>query len=138
MIIKGKLIKCKREVKVFKGKETKEQLYITVAEVDLTKEQLKELNDAFADAGKKFTPDWVTDPKGYVNLKTEFELPCKDLEGEKHDSIEKFVKDFAWVGADVQVSLNVKDGAVYPVAVVFKSTGKAFDPFAEFDNDEED
>lgn len=140
MVIKGKLITCKRQVKEFNGKSTKEQLYITVAEASLSKEKLGELADAFKESGKKFTPDWVKNFNGYVNLKTEFDLPCKDLEGEAHDSIEDFVKDskFPWMGAEVKISIQIKEGAVYPNSLIFISEGKPYDPFAEFDNDEED
>ena len=138
MVIKGKLITCKRQVKEFKGKEVKEKLYITLAEVELSEEKKAELLAAFKDAGKKFTPSWLTDFEGYVNLATEYELPCKDLEGEVHDSIEIFVKSFPYMGAECKVSLNVKEGAVYPNSLVFLSEGKQFNPFAEFDDETED
>lgn len=140
MVIKGKLITCKRQIKEFKGKETKEKLFITLAEADLSKEKLSELKDAFKDAGKNFTPGWVKDFEGYVNLSTEFDLPCRDLDLETHDSIEDFIKDskFPWMGAEVKISLNIKEGAVYPNSLIFISEGKPYDPFAEFDNDEED
>lgn len=140
MVIKGKLITCKRQVKEFKGKETKEKLFITLAEVELSKEKKAELAEAFKDAGKNFTPAWVKDFEGYVNLATEYELPCKDLEGEVHDSIEKFIKEsgFPYMGAEVKVSVNIKEGAVYPNSIMFISEGKPFNPFAEFDNEEED
>ena len=138
MIVKGKLITCKRDVKEFKGKKGDEALYITLAEVDLSKDQKKDLEEAFKDAGAKFTPEWVKDFSGYVNVKTQYPLPCRDLEGEDHESIELFIKGFAWMGADVQLSLNIKEGAVYPNALIFKSVGKAFNPFAEFDKDGEE
>ena len=138
MIIKGKLIVCKREVRKFDGKEQKEQLYITLAETKLTEKQLEELKEAFKDSGKSFTPEWVKNFEGYVNLKTEFALPCKDPDGEKHESIEEFVKTFPWLSAPVKVSINLKEGAIYPQAIVFEGEGKDFNPFAEFDNDEED
>lgn len=138
MIVKGKLITCKREVKEFKGKKGDESLYITLAEVELSKDQKKELESAFKDAGPKFTPEWVKDFNGYVNVKTQFDLPCRDLDGEDHDSIESFIKGFAWMGADVQLSLNIKEGAVYPNAIIFKSAGKKYNPFAEFDKDGEE
>lgn len=140
MIIKGQLITCKREVKEFKGKKNdKENLYITLADVKLSDKQLDELNECFKDSGAKFTPDWVKNPSGYVNLKTEYALPCRDLEGNEHDSVEEFIKTFAWVGATVLVSVKLKEeGAVYPNAIVFKGEGKAYNPFAEFDNDDED
>ena len=72
MIIKGKLITCKRQVKEFKGKEVKEKLYITLADVELSDKKMKELQEAFQEVGKKFTPSWLTKFEGYVNLATEF------------------------------------------------------------------
>lgn len=138
MIIKGNLITCKRQVKEFKGKETKEKLFITVADVELSDKKLKELKDAFKDAGKNFTPDWIKNFKGYVNVSTEFELPCRALDGAEHSSIEEFIKEFPYMGAEVKLSLNVKEGAVYPNSIMFLGEGKPYNPFAEFDNDEED
>ena len=140
MIIKGKLITCKRETKEFKGTTTKEKLYVTLAEVSLSDDKMKELKEAFKDSGKKFTPKWITDFKGYVNLATEFSLPCKDLDGNEHNSIEEYIKEskFPYMGAEVKASLNVKDGAIYPNGVMFMSEGKSYNPFAEFDNDDED
>lgn len=140
MVIKGKLITCKREQKEFKGKVSKEKLYVTLAEVELSKKKKDELTEAFKDAGKNFTPAWVKKFEGYVNLATEFELPCKDLEGNEHESIEDYIKEskFPYMGAEVKASLNVKDGAVYPNSIIFLSEGKPYNPFAEFDNDEED
>lgn len=140
MVIKGKLITCKRQKKEFKGNETKEKLYVTLAEVKLSDEKMAELKEAFKDAGKNFTPDWVKDFKGYVNLATTFELPCRDLQGLDHASVEDFITDehFPYMGAEVKCSVNVKEGAVYPNSIIFLSEGKPFDPFAEFDNDDED
>lgn len=140
MVIKGKLITCKREQKEFKGKTSKEKLYVTLAEVELSKKKKDELTEAFKDAGKTFTPAWVKKFEGYVNLATEFELPCKDLEGNEHESIEDYIKEskFPYMGAEVKASLNVKDGAVYPNSIIFLSEGKPYNPFAEFDNDDED
>ena len=140
MVIKGKLITCKREVKEFRGKASKEKLYVTLAEVELSKKKKDELTEAFKDAGKNFTPAWVKKFEGYVNLATEFELPCKDLEGNEHESIEDYIKEskFPYMGAEVKASLNVKDGAVYPNSIIFLTEGKLYNPFAEFDNDEED
>lgn len=140
MVIKGKLITCKREVKEFKGKVSKEKLYVTLAKVKLSDEKMKEIQAAFQDAGKNFTPAWVKKFEGYVNLATEFELPCKDLEGNEHESVEGYIKEskFPYMGAEVKVSLNVKDGAVYPNSIIFLTEGKPYNPFAEFDNDDED
>lgn len=135
MIINGKLIACKREVKEFdKKRRSEEKLFITLAEVELEDKQLEEFKEAFKDSGKNFTPDWVKDFKGYVNVSTKYELPFRDLEGNEFNSIEvSIASGLAWVGADVKMSLNIKEGAIYPNSIVFMSDGKAFNAFAEFD-----
>lgn len=139
MIIKGKLVVCKREKKEFEKGRSKEGLFITLAEAQLNDKKQKELTDAFKEAGPKFTPAWIKKFDGYVNVSTTFELPYMDLEGEKHDSIEAGINDgLKWMGADVALSLNIKDGAVYPNSIKFLGEGKAFNAFAEFDNEEED
>lgn len=143
MIIKGKLIRCKREEKEVRDKKGKahkidEALWITLAEVNLSEKKLDELKEAFKESGDQYTPDWVKNFNGYVNIKTKYELPCRDLQGVEYPSIEVFIKEHAWLSADVSLSLNIKEGAVYPNAIIFESEGKPFNPFAEFDNDEED
>ena len=140
MVIKGKLITCKRQVKQFEKAETKNKLWITLAEVELSDKKKAELAEAYKDSGKKFTPDWLKDFKGYVNLSTDFELPCKDPDGNEYHSIERFITEdkFPFMGAECKVSINIKDGAVYPNSLIFLGEGKPFNPFAEFDNDDED
>lgn len=148
MVVKGKLITCKREVKEFGKRQSEEKLWITLAEAELTPEQVKELEEAFKDAGKNFTPAWVKKFEGYINVSTQYDLAyilgkaVKEVHPEteeKGDSVLKLIKDgFPYIGADVKLSLNVKEGAVYPVAVKFLSEGKPFNPYAEFEDDEED
>ena len=132
MIIKGKLIKCARSVKEFKGKAQPEKLYITLAEV---KKLDDEIVEAFKDAGKTFTPDWVKNFEGFVNLATQYELPTRDLKDQEYEDVLSFIsdKEFPWMGAEVGVSVNVKKGAIYPKAIKFYSEGTEFDAFSEFD-----
>lgn len=138
MILKGKLIKCKREVKEFKKGKSEEKLFITLSDVNISDDKMEELKEAFKDAGKQFTPDWIKNFEGYVNVSTKFELPVRLLDGNDCMSIEDAIADgLKFVGADVKMSINVKEGAVYPNAIVMLSEGAAFDPFAEFDNEEE-
>lgn len=139
MIIKGKLIQCKREVKEFdKKRKSEEKLFITLAEAEVTETQMAELKNAFADSGAKFTPDWIKNFDGYVNLSTKYELPFRDVEKNEYNSIEAAIAGgLKWMGADVKVSINVKEGALYPNAILFLSEGKAFNAFAEFDEEEE-
>ena len=132
MIIKGKLIKCARSVKEFKGKAQPEKLYITLAEV---KKLDDEIVEAFKDSGKTFTPEWVKNFEGFVNLSTQYDLPARDLKDRQFDSVLDMFADenFPWMGADVGVSVNVKKGAIYPKAIKFYTEGKEFDAFSEFD-----
>ncbi len=149
MVVKGKLITCKREVKEFGKRQSEEKLWITLAEAEITPEQVKELEEAFKDAGKNFTPAWVKKFEGYVNVSTQYDLAyvlgkavresTNDEYDEKGDSVLALIKaGFPYIGADVKLSLNVKEGAVYPVAVKFLSEGKPFNPYAEFEDDDED
>lgn len=144
MIIKGKLISCKREAKRFttkKGKkvETDERLNLSLAEVTLSEEKKAELLEAFAEAGDKFTPGWLKDFKGYINLATNFDLPARDDSGHTFDSVEDLIADgYPWMGAVVKLAINVKEGAIYPAAITFVEEGKQFNPFEAFDNEDED
>ena len=132
MIIKGKLIKCARTVKEFKGKAQPEKLYLTLAEV---KKLDDEIIEAFKDSGKTFTPDWVKNFEGFVNLATQYDLPARDLKDRQFDSVLDMFADeqFPWMGAEVSVSCNVKKGAIYPRAIKFYTEGVEFDAFSEFD-----
>lgn len=149
MVVKGKLIIAKREVKNFGKRDTEEKLWITLAEAELTDEQKEELEAAFKDAGKNFTPAWVKKFEGYVNVSTQYELPymlgkavreaTNDEYDEKGDSLLTLIKaGFPYIGADVKLSLNVKEGAVYPLSIKILSEGKPFNPFSEFEDDDED
>ncbi len=134
MIIKGKLIKCNRAKKTFKGHEGDSKLYITLAEAEITDEQFEELTKAFAESGKQFTPEWVKKFEGFANFATKFELPCESVNGKRSDSVEGEIADgLKWFAADVELSIAVKTGALYPQAIRFKTVGKDIDAFAEFD-----
>lgn len=140
MIIEGTLIKCKREVKEFKdGSKSDEKLFLTLSEVELSEEQLAELKEAFKDSGKKLTPDWVLDPKGYVNVSTKYALPVRAAYLEpikEYNSVEKEIEEgLLVIGAKVKLSMNVKEGAVYPQALILLTEGNARNPFAEFDKE---
>lgn len=148
MIIKGKLITCKKEVKEFEKRQTEEKLWITLAEATLSDEQKEELNEAFKDAGKKFTPEWVKNFNGYVNVSTQFDLAYRlskslaeklsDFDEEGQSVLDLIKVGFPYMGAEVKLSLKVQEGAVYPNAIKFLTEGNAFNPFAEFDDEDED
>ena len=139
MIIKGKLIVCKREKKEFEKGRSKEGLFVTLKEVELSDEQKKKLLEVFKESGTKFTPSWLKEFEGYASFCTQYDLPYIALDKSEHKSIEEGIKEgLKWMGADVAISVALKEGALYPNAIKFLSEGTGFDPFAEFDNMEED
>ena len=144
MIIKGELVTCKREVRTFNnGEKSGNLLWITIGNVELSKEQKKELDEAYKDTGKKQIPAWIKKFEGYVNVKTQFKLPVRDPEGHEFNSIEDFISEFKWLHAPCRLSLTIKvnddgEAAIYPKAIIFDGEGEAFNPFSDFDNDEED
>lgn len=140
MIIKGKLIKCKREVKEFdKKRRSEEKLFITLAEADVDAVMIDKLQEVFKDSGSKFTPDWVKNFDGYVNLSTKYELPFRDVNKVEYSSIEAAIENgLKWIGAEVKVSVNLKEGALYPSSLIMLTEGEAHNAFAEFDNEDEE
>ena len=134
MIVKGKLIKCNRTKKIFKGREGEEKLYLTIADAEISEDDMAQIEKAFAESGKAFTPEWVKKFEGFVNLATKFKLPYMDIRGIKHESIEEDIAEgFEWFKAEVLVSMNAKPGAIYPVSIKFLTEGEEIDAFAEFD-----
>lgn len=148
MIIKGKLGYCKREKKTFEGRDVKEKLYISLKEVDsITKDQWEQIKAIYAEVGKKFTPEWVKNFKGYVNLSSQYSVPVRQTVNDNFDTEYKSIEDlidggFPWYGAEVKVSINLKNddknNAIYPNSIIILTEGTEFNAFAEFDSEEED
>jgi len=137
MLIEGLLIKCNRTQKEFKGKQQDEKLYITLAEAKISDENMEKIQEAFADSGKTFTPDWVKHFDGFANFATKFELPCILVNGAKRDSIEEEIEGgLKWFKAPVKISVIVKKGALYPASIKLLDEGEEINPFAEFDEEE--
>ena len=83
---------------------------------------------AFDDCGSKFTPTWLKDAEGYMNLKSKFDIPVKDVKGRKI-SIDDWIKSETATGSRVKVKIRQKEGAIYPVAISILEDGAAVDPF---------
>lgn len=132
LIVTGKLIKFRREAKTFKGKKSEPKLYITLSDVKLSDDDLKMCKEAFKTSGEKFTPDWVKDFKGYVNTSTTFELPCKDYKGVESD-VEKYAEGNDLYNAICRLQLVIKEGAIYPKALMIDTAGEPYNAFADFE-----
>lgn len=135
VVVSGKLRKCRKETKTFKGKKGDEKLYITLADADLNDEDMQVFKEAYKSSGEKFTPSWIKEYEGFVNLSTVFDVPVKvafDCD-RVFDSALEYTKEYDFYNADVQLSIIIKEGALYPRSMIVESAGEPYDQFADFD-----
>ena len=85
---------------------------------------------AYDDCGSRYTPKWLKDAAGYMNLKSTFDIPVRDTRGHKI-SFDDWLETEMCTGAEVRVKIKQKEGAVYPVAVVVLKDGENVDPFED-------
>lgn len=141
IIIRGKLIKCSKKEKEFKGKSTGVRTFITLAEVELNDDQRKKLNDAFKESGNKFTPTWIKNFEGFVNLSSKYDIPVKVMDNPDSDFDDDYASivdlceqaHYPWYGSIVRMSINIKDGAVYPKAICIDKCGERYNPLDDFE-----
>lgn len=79
---------------------------------------------AYDDCGNKYTPSWLKNGDGYMNLKSNYDIPVKDAKG-RSISFDDWLESEATTGAIVTVKIRQKEGAIYPVAI------KVIDPFED-------
>ena len=85
---------------------------------------------AFDKSGAKLTPKWFKDKTGYINLASVYTIPVKNAKGSEID-FETWLDDYNALGATVRISINQKDGALYPKAIKVLEDGEARDPFED-------
>lgn len=85
---------------------------------------------AFNDCGPKYTPAWLKDAEGYINLASKYDIPVNDKNGNKI-SFDDWLEDGLYRGAIVKAKIRQTEGAVYPVCLVVIEDGKKFDPFED-------
>ena len=79
----------------------------------------------------KFTPDWYSDTsKNTITLKTKYDIPVQ-YEGITH-SLDELIDDGHILDAKVRISINIKENAIYPKAIIVDEMGDKYDPFADF------
>lgn len=132
LVIKGKLTKAREEAKTFKGKKGEPKTYITIADADNIDDIIKECKSAYASSGDKFTPAWIKNYEGYINLSTIFDVPTKDG-NEVLADIKLYVdNNVDWYNSIVSLKVILKDGAIYPSAIKVLEHGEEINPF-DFD-----
>lgn len=85
---------------------------------------------AYNDCGPKFTPAWMKDAEGYINLASKYDIPVKDIDGNKL-SFDDWLEAGMYRGAIVKAKIRQTEGAVYPVCLVVVEDGEEFDPFED-------
>lgn len=83
-------------------------------------------------------PNYLTDNTvDNVNLCSLYDMPLK-LSNDKvseefgYDKLSEFIEDGYVIDAEIRVKCVLKDGAIYPSAVMVDKMGSKYDPFANF------
>lgn len=88
----------------------------------------------FDESGSRFTPTWLKEMNGYINLKSNYSFPIKDNRG-RDLSFDDWLETGTAKGSTIRVKIRQKlsrgNGAVYPVAVKIITPGVAEDPFED-------
>lgn len=89
------------------------------------------IDECYKSSGARLTPSWVKDRNGYVNVSSKYDVPVK-LKNGRTTTFAEFVDSPTVLGSTIKLSLNLKEGAVYPKAIVVIEDGEENDPFADF------
>lgn len=123
--VKGTLTNCMRGTSKF---DKDEKLHISIKFAEGERDKLIAACDAegvFNKVSDGFKPKWYKDEKAeYLNFKSQFDVPTIYVgdTGKVETSIEAMLADFGILtGSDVIVAVTLKDGAIYPRAVAFRT-----------------
>lgn len=123
VVIKGILKYLGRGITKY-DRESKYRISIEAESLDRT------LFDS-AYKNNKFTPDWYTNTsKNSITLKTKYDIPVQ-YESHNH-TLDDLIVDGRILDAKVRISINIKDNAIYPKALIVDEMGEKYDPFADF------
>lgn len=76
-----------------------------------------------------FTPKWLKEPGEYVNVHTSYDIPCDVVNNGRCFSLQM---GDVFEGAEVELALKCKKGAVYPHAIRVYKNGTPYNPFECF------
>ena len=133
--IKGKLIRFRYE-KGYKGMGNEKWNICVNMENSLSPERKTEILSILGlDEKDRFCPSWLKKPdETHVNVHTIYDIPIQLKIGE---NMLRVGMDDVFEGADVELVLNVKEGAIYPAAMRVNKNGVPSNPFEDFDECEE-
>ena len=129
------LVKAKRGGKSVWDNRTKrftynnDQLETTLSLFSEDEEVYSKLASAYADTHEKFIPRWFKEKNGYINLKSNFDIPVLDTNNNETTLVDLINESPTLIGSKVNISLTLADGAVYPNAIKIIEEGEVKNPF---------
>lgn len=84
---------------------------------------------AYDDCGPKYTPRWLKDANGYINLDSSFDIPV--MIDNDEISFDDWLGLKTAIGSAVKVKIRQKDGKIYPVCVKVLKEGNKIDHFED-------
>lgn len=131
-VIKGTLTRFRWE-KGFKGKGNERWNISVKVDGGVTDELRKKiLEETGLTVDSAWCPAWLKKDLGYVNVHTNFDLPCQ-LTG-KNGSYYECDMNEVFEGAEVALRIVCKDGVVYPQALRVYKNGEPYNPFDDFED----
>lgn len=101
------------------------------AEFDGSDDVWKYLDEFFKNKPKKFVPNWYKEKTG-ISFKSNYNIPVRLAETDERMSFDEFVERGLIRGAKINLLVNEKESALYPVALQIDVDGEAYDAFANF------
>lgn len=133
--IKGTLVRFRYE-KGYKGMgNEKWNICVKMENPVLPESKTEILSILGIDEKDRFCPSWLKKPdETHVNVHTIYDIPIQIKNGKGF--LRAGMED-VFEGADVELILNVKDGAIYPSVMRVNKNGVPSNPFEDFDECEE-
>ena len=129
------LVKAKRVGKSVWDNRTKrfiynnDQLETTLSLFSEDEEVYSKLASAYENTHEKFVPRWFKEKEGYINLKSNFDIPVLTTNDEETTLVDLINESPTLIGSKVNISLTLADGAVYPNAIKIIEEGEVKNPF---------
>lgn len=119
--------------------DTKDKTRILITVEDDNIEEIREkLTECYKTSSLK--PKFVTEKSSNLMIKSLYDVPCRidaDMSQIKEDwtdydtTAKGFVDMGYTIGAKVRVKIKLKNGAMYPVAIVVKELGTKYNPLED-------
>lgn len=129
------LVKAKRGGKSVWDNRTKrfiynnDQLETTLSLFSEDEEVYSKLAIAYENTHEKFVPRWFKEKEGYINLKSNYDIPVLTTNDEETTLVDLINESPTLIGSKVNISLTLTDGAVYPNAIKIIEEGEVKNPF---------